>query len=201
MDSQIKAILKSLKLNEDTISTILGAIVVVVIGLLVFNYFRSINPQGEITQQAAIEEATPGAVKLVENENGEVVPQGLPATYTVEKGDHLWSIAESYYNSGYNWVDIAQANHLDNPGQIEVGQKLTIPKVAVKEATINADDNTVATIDGSSYTVEKGDHLWDIAVRAYGDGFRWVDVYNANKDAIGSNPGLIETGMVLNLPR
>lgn len=199
MDNQLKAILKTLKLNEDTISTVLGGIVVVVIGLLVFNYFRSINPQGEITQQAASEEATPGAVKLVE-ENGETVPQGLPTTYTVKAGDDLWSIAESYYNSGYNWLDVAQANQLEDPNLIEAGQSLIIPKVAVKQPTIITTES-VATIDTDTYTVEKGDHLWEISVRAYGDGFRWAEIYTANKDIIGSNPSIIEVGQLLTLPR
>ena len=205
MDSRLKNTLKTLKLNEDTISTLLGAIVVVVIGLLVFNYFRSLNPQGQITDQAALEDdgqtATPGQVKLVEEEDGQMVPEGLPTTYTVKQGDHLWSIAESFYNSGYNWTDIASVNHLDNPSQIEVGQELTIPKVAVKVATVSQKQTTEITIDGNTYTVVKGDHLWDIALRAYGDGFRWTDIYQANQDLIGPNPGLIEVDMNLTIPR
>lgn len=205
MDSRLKNTLKTLKLNEDTISTLLGAIVVVVIGLLVFNYFRSLNPQGQITDQAALEDdgqtATPGQVKLVEEEDGQMVPEGLPTTYTVKQGDHLWGIAESFYNSGYNWTDIASVNHLDNPSQIEVGQELTIPKVAVKVATVSQKQTTEITIDGNTYTVVKGDHLWDIALRAYGDGFRWTDIYQANQDLIGPNPGLIEVDMNLTIPR
>jgi len=204
MDSRLKNTLKTLKLNEDTISTLLGAIVVVVIGLLVFNYFRSLNPQGQITNQAALEDngqTTPGQVKLVEEEGGQMVPEGLPTTYTVKQGDHLWSIAESFYNSGYNWTDIASVNHLDNPSQIEVGQELTIPKVAVKVATVSQQQTTDTTIEGDTYTVIKGDHLWDIALRAYGDGFRWTDIYQANQDLIGPNPGLIEVDMNLVIPR
>lgn len=205
MDSRLKNTLKTLKLNEDTISTLLGAIVVVVIGLLVFNYFRSLNPQGQITDQAALEDdgqtATPGQVKLVEEEDGQMVPEGLPTTYTVKQGDHLWSIAESFYNSGYNWTDIASVNHLDNPSQIEVGQQLTIPKVAVKVATVSQEQTTNNTIEGDAYTVVKGDHLWNIALRAYGDGFRWTDIYQANQDLIGPNPGLIEVDMTLTIPR
>lgn len=201
MDNRLKNILKTLKLKEDTISTMLGAIVVIVIGLLVFNYFRTLNPQGEISQQAAIEETktTPGQLKLVE-EGGQLVPEGLPTTYTVKAGDHLWSIAESFYNSGYNWVDIASANQLDNPDQISADQKLIIPKVGVKTATA-LDPDPTNVIEGESYTVLKGDHLWDIAVRAYGDGFNWTKIYQANQDLIGPNPGLIEPDTTLTLPR
>lgn len=49
------------------------------------------------------------------------------------------------------------------------------------------------------YVVEKGDSLWKIAVNEYGDGFRWVDIWQANEDKI-SNPDLIFSGTELILP-
>lgn len=201
MQQQIKNLLKRIKLNENTISTILGGIVVVVIGLLVFNYFKSIN-QGQISKEGAQEQVTPvpGEPKIVEEE-GKKVPQGLPVTYTVQEGDHLWKIAEDYYSSGYNWVDIARENNLERPNQLAVGQKLTLPKAEVKQPTITADGKAAPTIEGDTYTVQKGDHLWEIAIRAYGDGYRWTSIYQANKDLIGPNPGLIKPEQTLSIPR
>jgi hypothetical protein len=35
-----------------------------------------------------------------------------------------------------------------------------------------------------SYIVEKHDTLWDIAVRVYGDGTRWKEIYERNKDIL-----------------
>src|SRR5690606_17503673 len=55
-----------------------------------------------------------------------------------------------------------------------------------------------ATISGDSYTVVAGDHLWSIAVRAYGDGYRWVDIARANNIA---NPNLIYPDQEFTLPR
>ncbi|MEK7070189.1 MAG: LysM domain-containing protein, partial [Patescibacteria group bacterium] len=52
--------------------------------------------------------------------------------YTVKAGDHLWSIAENAYGSGYNAYDIAKANNLSNPSLVEVGQKLKLPLVEAK---------------------------------------------------------------------
>lgn len=57
---------------------------------------------------------------------------------------------------------------------------------------------TRGRIDGTSYTVQKGDYLWDIAVRAYGDGYRWVDIARANNL---SNPDIIHSGNVFAIPR
>ncbi len=50
-----------------------------------------------------------------------------------------------------------------------------------------------------SYTVKKGDSLWAIAKKQLGNGSRWQEIYSLNKDKI-SNPNLIHSGQVLNLP-
>lgn len=53
---------------------------------------------------------------------------------------------------------------------------------------------------GTTYSVVSGDWLIKIAERHYGDWTKWVDIYNANKAVIGSNPDLIYPGQVLVLP-
>lgn len=52
----------------------------------------------------------------------------------------------------------------------------------------------------STYTVEKGDSLWEIAKKRLGDGSKWSEIYNLNKDVLGSNPDLIFSGTELKLP-
>jgi len=56
------------------------------------------------------------------------------------------------------------------------------------------------TPSNPSHTVASGENLWKIAVSEYGDGYKWVQIYKANKDLIGSNPGIIISGQKLNLP-
>lgn len=193
MEEKLKNLLKTLKVNETTISTIMGGVVVVIVAVLMFNYFKSINTdnEGMITEPAKVIEVTEGEK-----------PDHLPDTYKVEKGDHLWSIAEKFYKSGYNFVDIVEANSLVNPGYIEVDQELVIPQVAVKKLTVVEDEVALTnTIEADTYTTVAGDYLWDIAVRAYGDGFAWVNIYQANQDLIGLNPSLLYKGITLKLPR
>jgi nucleoid-associated protein YgaU len=48
--------------------------------------------------------------------------------------------------------------------------------------------------------VAKGDTLPAIAQREYGDANQWRRIYDANKDAIGSNPNLIKVGVTLTIP-
>lgn len=51
----------------------------------------------------------------------------------------------------------------------------------------------------TTYTVKSGDCLWNIAKKYLGDGSRYNEIYNLNKDKI-TNPNLIYTGQVLTLP-
>lgn len=175
----LQKFLKSLKLNENNISMILGALVIVVVGILIVNYFKD---RGGKTLTGVNTQAT------------------QTKEHVVVKGETLWSIAEDSFGSGYNWVDIKSANNLKTD-TIEVGQKLTIPVVSAKKPTATkaaAVTKVTSPIATSSYVVVKGDCLWNIAVRAYGDGFKWTQIAKANKLV---NPNIIHAGNVLVLPR
>ncbi len=50
-----------------------------------------------------------------------------------------------------------------------------------------------------TYTVKGGDSLYQIAAEVLGDGNRWRELYNLNRDVIGANPNLIKPGMTLRL--
>jgi LysM repeat protein len=196
----LKKILKLIKLNESTISMILGSLVIIVVGVLVVNYIKGKNP-------SSVGILPPEASKT-ENPN---MPVTKAESHKVTKGENLWKIAQNYYGSGYNWVDIASANKLKNPGTISEGQELTIPAVEVrvpqkveetKKATptnkVQASTSQQEAISGATYTVIKGDNLWKIAVRAYSDGYQWVKIARENKL---SHPGIIHPGNILALPR
>ncbi len=228
----LKKLLKQFKLNESTISMILGILVIVVAGVLLINFFRDQDtgttlPTGEVTEAES---------------NGTTIVRDGETYHVVQENDTLWSIAEKYYKSGYNWVDIAEENNLENSDSITSGQELLIPDTEAKLATVIETTETVtptiepvtteeitptatltatqsptptlseispsptetvstdsdATITEGTYTVAKGDSLWVIAERAYGDGYRWVDIAEANSLV---NPDIIHPGNVLTLPR
>lgn len=197
---RIKKILKFFKLNENTISTLMGGVVVIVIAGLIFNYFRTTNLKS--LQGTLLSEQDAATVSNQENGNDKLI-----GTYKVVKGDDLWHIAEKYYRSGYNYVDIMKANNISGKGVIVAGQELKIPKVEAKKITVlesetkiaKAETKSTATISVGEYTTQKGDSYWNIAVRAYGDGYQWVKIYEANKKIFG-NPNVIYTGVKITVP-
>ena len=54
-------------------------------------------------------------------------------------------------------------------------------------------------IDNGEYKVVRGDNLWKIAVKTYGDGYQWTKIWQANKSVI-RNQNLLEIGMTIKLP-
>lgn len=186
----LKTFLKKIKLVEPTISTLLGTIVVIIVGVLIFKYFQGLGKPfvpSEIKPEIEVEEKT-------------TLPVELPATHSVQEGESLWKIALKYFNSGYNWVDIAAENGLKSPNKILPGMELTIPnvrrRIPLSQVVQNQPNSVPITLD--NYSVVKGDSLWNIALRAYGDGFRWMEIAKVNKL---TNPNIIHPGNVLTLPR
>ena len=200
MQELIKKILKAVHLNESTLSTLLGALVVVIVGVLILNYVQQTRKGEEIGEEAAAEVAQKiGDVAVETTEEGKIVPKQLADEYQVKAGDSLWSISVANYGSGYNWLDIAEANQVVNPDYLEADQKLKLPKVEIK---LPAGEEFLVkeslTITGDSYVVQESDNLWQICVRAYGDGYKWQELAEANQL---TNPDLLEIGQQLKLPR
>ncbi|KKR81462.1 MAG: hypothetical protein UU26_C0002G0045 [Candidatus Daviesbacteria bacterium GW2011_GWC1_40_9] len=189
--------------NKSYINLVLGLLIVFVAGILVLNYFKKNQDNLGPAQQVATEE-----------NQGDVQPDKLPGKYTVKEGDTLYLIAEKYYQDGYKFPKLAEANKLNDVNTLEVGQVLDIPKLekttlATTETTEIKDSGTGTggavnqtvwgeTISGDSYTVVEGDWLSKIAGRAYGDIMAFDKIAKANNIA---NPDVIEPGTVLKIPR
>jgi len=187
----------------------MGIVVVILIGGMMFNYFRSANLN--TWKGMLLNDDKPATV------TADILPaeKTLDSTYKVVKGDDLWHISEKYYKSGYNYVDIIRENKLDKSGKIEVGMELRIPQVETKKLTVKEErimpkleikndqvqiKKDSVTIDSSEYTTKKGDTYWSIAVRAYGDGFKWTKIYWANRKVF-ANPDVIYANTKIVIPK
>jgi len=103
----------------------------------------------------------PGATAVPPAQPSPVPPsggQGGTISHTVQQGETLSSIAQRY---GTTWQAIAGANGLQNPDQIYVGQKLTIP---TGSGGTSGGGTTGCRL---RHTVQQGEWVWQIA-RRYG---------------------------------
>ncbi|HOT28921.1 MAG TPA: LysM peptidoglycan-binding domain-containing protein [Candidatus Ozemobacteraceae bacterium] len=85
------------------------------------------------------------------------------------------------------------------------GDSTPTPPTAPTTSTTPASDSTAqaASSGGGTYTVVPGDSLWKIASRYLGNGARYWDLVEANKDkypSLAKNPNLIYPGWELTIP-
>jgi len=174
------------KSGQSYISLALGLLIVIVAGILVFNFFKKTDPALGPSQTTTV------------SEKEDVKPENLPGKYTVKEGDTLFTIAEKYYKDGEHFGQIVEANKIANADIISTGQVLEIPKLP--EGVGGASNLTIwgEKITGETYTVVEGDWLSTIAGRAYGDPAAFQKIALANNIA---NPDNIEPGQVLKIPR
>lgn len=198
----------TLKNYESQLSTIFGFVIVVAIGIGLLFLLRktSLNNSAKISEKGS-ETTSEESLKIAGTEAG---------TYIVKAGDNLWKIAEREMKDGYQWTTLANANGISSPYVVTEGQKLTIPTpdptienlmtTAEKPVEPTAPVKTVETTVSEevktegTHTVVAGENLWKIAVSEYQDGYKWVEIYRANKALIGNNPGIIRVGQKLALP-
>lgn len=179
--------------TESYSSFLLGVVVVIVAILFGVTIIRQ---QSHVQQTTSL---STGPTPTVSPTPGTTVVEGDKTYYIVKSNDSLWNIAVAVYNDGYKWTEIAKANNLANPSTIFTGDKLLLPNAPTPSELGQMMGNTQTDkITADSYTVKKDDTLWDIAVRAYGDGYKWTEIAKANNL---SNPDMIFSGNVLQLPR
>jgi len=134
-------------------------------------------------------------------------------TITVQRGDTLWDLAERHLGDGHRYTEIlamnlghpqADGRALDDAHWIYPGWQLRLPRDATGLEPANA-----AALPGdasSTYTVERGDTLWDIAGEHLGDPTRYPEIVTLNQGVPQPDGGvltdadLIESGWNLALP-
>ena len=114
-------------------------------------------------------------------------------TTTARPGDSLSGIAGRVYGDPNRWPDVARANpQITNPNHIHPGDVINVPRLEAEPPP----DRPPAP--PPTFTVRRGDSLWVIAERVYGDGFKYRLIAEANN--IGP-PYTIYRGQSLTIPR
>ena len=124
---------------------------------------------------------------MLEQLQNEGVRQLKQFDYTVERGDHLWGIAEkeTIYADPYMWPRIYRANRgqIEDPDLIFPNQVLAIP----------------VSVGANQYLVTRGDFLFKIAAAVYNDPTKWHKIYKANEKQIVEKD-LLFPAQVLEIP-
>ncbi len=132
--------------------------------------------------------------------------EGPALLYTVAPGDDLWGIARRCYGDGTRFVEIFEANR---DRVMDPGERFTDPREVQPGWTLSLPGPVSGVIPGEEslgYRVRAGDHLWGIAERWLGDGFRWVEIWERNRGRdMGegrrfTDPNVLAPGWVLELP-
>lgn len=115
-------------------------------------------------------------------------------TYTVKKGDNLWSIAKRY---DISVNELYAANDLNKNSILRVGQQIEIPveggSATVSQETPDSYQPSGYDQETTTYTVRRGDNLSKIAQR-------YDTTVNALKAANDKSSDMIRVGETLTVP-
>jgi len=144
-------------------------------------------------------------------------PDRGDGTATVQPNDTFWTISERVYGTGAYFKALIRYNADKHPlpDQLAVGDTVLVPSVGElrqkypqlcpkpRQGGEGGIRNAAAprrAVGGRSYEVREGDTLFDIARFELGDGARWVEIYELNRDQLTDDYHYVKPGSTLQLP-
>ncbi|MCC6437901.1 MAG: LysM peptidoglycan-binding domain-containing protein [Acidimicrobiales bacterium] len=141
-------------------------------------------------------------------------------TYVVEDRDTFWDLGERFLGDGLRWRDLRTANLgvvmsdgttiSESTEALQPGWELRLPADAVVPLATGASEPVP---DGNLVTVERGEHLWQLATEALTDAWGrpptdpelapyWSEMIELNRDHLAppGDPNLIYTGQQFIVP-
>ncbi|MBI2621700.1 MAG: LysM peptidoglycan-binding domain-containing protein [Candidatus Levybacteria bacterium] len=102
-----------IRLSESYVSLILGAVVVIGLVVVFFLLIREtrIQAPSDLDTTNIPQSTTPISQR----------------TYILKEGESIWDVAVRFYGDGYRYVEIVEANKLENPDYVPPGTQLIIP--------------------------------------------------------------------------
>jgi len=129
-------------------------------------------------------------------------------TVKAKPGDTLSQISERALGTSRRWREILELNsdQLESEHDLRAGMVLRLPRDRGETASSTAaqtttdSDRTTQTPSANQYKIRPGDTLYSIARRTLGDGERWRDIYNNNRQRI-PDADRLPVGVTLTIPQ
>ncbi|MCF7886505.1 MAG: outer membrane beta-barrel protein [Candidatus Marinimicrobia bacterium] len=115
--------------------------------------------------------------------------------YMIKPNDYLIKIAGNIYEDKSMWNDIYDWNRDmigDNPNLIYPFHELLLKNVPV-------DNANELEYEFYNYEVKKGETLWSVAAKEYGNPYAWIVIYRDNKNVLGDKCQNLKEGTILKL--
>lgn len=197
------------KLRENYLSVALGILVFLVAMTLIF---RSGDGRDEITDEAATDETLQEEMTYIVQPGDSVSSIARDELGSMDYADEIIQLnnltSPDQIEVGQELMlpSVQDDTMMEDTAEDAMTEDEADEAMMEKEQTDDSGETTMEaekteqtiSITGSSYTVRKGDHLWDIAERAYGDGNMYTTIIEANNLM---NPDRLTEGMVLRIPR
>lgn len=149
--------------------------------------------------------------RQAESEKSSEPKPDRPLTHVVQRGETLSAISRKYYGTVAKWRTILEANSdkLGSPRELRPKMRLTIPVAPGLRAraegsqsrrqVLAANSSGSEASDRKTHTVRKGDTLYRIALKYYGDGSLYKKILKANRNKL-SGPRDLKPGMQIEIP-
>jgi nucleoid-associated protein YgaU len=145
------------------------------------------------------------------------VPDRGDGTAIVRPNDTFWTISERAYGTGAYFKALIHFNSEKHPqpNRLAVGDTVLTPPMAELAqkypqhcpkprqgggGEVHSVAASISAAGGRRYEVRDGDTLYDIARYELGDGARWVEIYQLNKEQLTDDFHYLKTGSTLILP-
>lgn len=195
--SHVQTVLTGSRLSDEDVITVTTGIAWLVVAYLLLSIVvrLALGLAAVLTDQAAwarggLRVTAPLTLPLVRR----VVDGALAGTILVSATFHTPSAAFAAAAPISRSVEAPLERHVASFGEPDTGPSTAASALSVE--TVPA-----------TYTVTRGDHLWGIAERFLGDGFRWVEIWKLNQQRTMTDgrtfvdPNLIYAGWQLELPQ
>ncbi len=148
--------------------------------------------------------SAPSAVPAAPHLNSASTPHERTEPYTVKRGDSLWKIAEERLGDGTRYVELVALNRdvlHGEPDFLLPGTVLLLPAPAPETGP-----DSVNIADATSYVVQPGDTLSQIAKDELGNATAYPKIFDSSQSTVQpdgarlTDPDLIRPGWRLTIP-